>query len=524
VGAISMKYKIIVVVLLSLIIFSACAKAQPPEVLPTVFNTYTPYFSTSLPTLEIVNFNATTLPGFNTISPPATLTPSPRATVTLTLDYGALGLASPTFTPTFDYDDLAEYYLTPFTPWPTPTGIPSSTPTANIPNMLSSVVIQKVSPQFPPIKEINYEGRPQDANEWIPAYIQTVTDLMNYVDGDQELYLQYVKSWVPTALDYSPNDWFLEDDFDNNGQIEWLVSIPIRFPADGVDRCGFRISHYGYCPRLFLIFEKRGDAYYPKHIFEPGELNFNESRVALVKDLNTDNTKEIVFRADPCGAAVCSTSLRIGNWNGQQWEWLGYIANDHADVKFTDIDENGTVEIMVAYPTYAASRYNSPYSRRDVVDIYGWKNDRFEIVDQIYPPTDSIFEIIFDIASVLEYKNAELALKYASPVIDNLNESCDRMKTYVGIQTMLAYAIQGESNNMKSVLTILEKHCDFPGNAYVPAAKILWLSYEKSHDAISACQGMERFLMSEYSRENGRWKEALFIEDYPAYRPSCPRK
>jgi len=35
---------------------------------------------------------------------------------------------------------------------------------------------------------------------------------------------------------------------------------------------------------------------------------------------------------------------------------------------------------------------------------------------------------------------------------------------------------------------------------------------------------MERFLWSEYNRENDRWKETLFIDDFPAHRPSCPRE
>lgn len=353
------------------------------------------------------------------------------------------------------------------------------------------------------------------------CYIQAITDLMNYVDGNQELYIQYIETWVPTALNFSSDDWFLEDDYDNDGQIEWLVSIPVRFAPDGVDRCGFYLSPFGYCPRLVFIFEKIGGMYYPKYIFRN---MYYEARVTLVADLNNDNLKEIVFRADPCGAAVCSTYLSIGNWNGQNWEWHGHISNDHAEVEFVDIDSNGTIEIKVAYPTYAASRYNPPYSRRDVIDIYGWKNNRYEIIDQIYPPTDSVFEIIFDIASVLEYKNAELALEYAQPVMDNLDESCDRMKTYVGIQTMLAYAFKDDSVAMESSLAKLEKYCDHPRNAYLHAAKILWLAYEKTNDPISACQAMEQFLMSEYSRENSRWTETLFVDHIPTHWPSCPEK
>ena len=171
------------------------------------------------------------------------------------------------------------------------------------------------------------------------------------------------------------------------------------------------------------------------------------------------------------------------------------------------------------------SKYNSPYPfREDLVDVYGWQNERFELADQIYPPTGSTFATIFDIAHALEYKNAELAFKRINPVMESLDQSCDRMRTYIGIQAMLAYAIQGDSNEMKSTLAKLEEYCDHPRNAYVPAAKILWLAYEKSHDPISACQAMERFLWSEYNIENSRWTETFFVDGRSTNRPSCPRE
>lgn len=460
-----------------------------------------------------------------------TPTPTDTATPTSTPDYAALGIPSPTSTPTFEYDRLSYFYLTPFTPMPTFTGLPPQIPTASVQDILANVLVRKATPELPPLKIAKDENGNsisfyQNESEWILGYAQTATDLMNYTDANRELYLQYVENWQPMAFKYSPVDWFIEKDFDNDGQVEWLVSIPFRFEDDGINRCGFEFSHFGYCPRNFYIFEKIDGSYYPKQAWglRLTSLNFNESRIALVDDLNNDGTQEMIFRADPCGAAVCSTYMFIGRWNGQIWEWVSYIVNDHAKVTFADLDGNGTVEITVAYPTYAASRYNSPYSRRNVVDVYGWKNNRYELVDQIYPPTSSVFETIFDIASALEYQNAELAFRRITPVIETFDQSCDRMKTYIGIQAMLAYGIQGNVNGMKSILAKLEKYCDFPRNAYLPAAKILWLSYEKSHDAIDACEAMERFLWKEYIWENDRFQETLFIDSRPTNRPSCPRE
>lgn len=512
-----MRNRIIVIALFVVFLLGACVEVQPSQFPPTLIPS-----PSSLPMLHVITS------AFNSpvhMSPFPSSTPSPTVTASPTLDYAALGLPSPTATPTFDYDRLASYYLTPFTPIPTMTGFAPQIPTVNVKDLLPNVEIRKATPQFPPVSEVGSSAN-QDNSEWLLAYIQTATDLMNYTDADQELYLQYVEDWQPMALKYSPDDWFIEKDFDNDGQVEWLTSIPVRFGDDGINRCGFEFSHFGYCPRFFFIFEKIDSSYYPKQAWGPSPTSWNvaESRVALIDDLNNDGVQEMVFRADPCGAAVCSTYLSVMRWNGQIWEWIGHIGNDHAEVTFADLDGNGTIEITVAYPTYAASRYNSPYSGRNVVDVYGWKNNRYELVDQIYPPTTSVFETIFDISSALDYKNAELAFRRINPVIETLNQSCDRMKTYVGIQALLAYSIQGDANGMKSTLAKLEKYCDFPRNAYLPAAKILWLAYEKSGDAIGACQAMERFLWKEYTRENGRWEETFFIEWRSTNRPSCPRE
>jgi hypothetical protein len=506
-----MKNKIIAIALFVVFVLGACADMQP-----LVTTTYVPPTPSQLNTLTVSTFAP--IP-FNTpvpVSPAPSSTPSPTMTATPTLDYVALGLPSPTATPTFDYDGLASYYLTPFTPIPRPTGISSLTPTVNIENILSSVVMRKVTPEPPPDIKMNDTGGYQNYPEWASDFVQSATDLMNYTNGDKKLYLQYIEDWVPRALKYSPDDWFLENDYDNDGESEWLVSFPTQNSNDGLFHCGDMVRTY--CARYFFLFEKIGSAYYPIKAIRTAE-----EKVVLVKDLNNNHLLEVVFQADPCGTA-CSTYLHIMEWDGDSWKDY-WISAEGSQVTFADLDGNETIEISLKHSTGAMSKYNSPYPFREgLVDVYGWQNGRYELVDQIYPPTDSIFATIFDIAHALEYKNAELALKHIYPVMDSLDLSCDRMKTYVGIQAMLAYAIQGDLNGMKSTLTKLEKYCDQPNNAYVPAAKILWLSYEKSHDPISACQAMEHFLWNEYNRENGRWAETLFIDERPTNRPSCPRE
>ncbi len=391
--------------------------------------------------------------------------------------------------------------------------------------MPSDVVIRRVLPQPPLARKVYDNLQSQGYTEWMLSFVQSTTDLMNYVDGDKEFYLQYIVGWVPNALKYSSDDWFLENDFDNDGQSEWLVSFPIKFMPDdsfGSFHCATVVSWS--CSRIFFIFEKMGSAYSPVYVmYNSYGANLGAEKVVFVKDLDGDHLQDIVFQADICGTA-CSTYLRIGEWDGDKWS-ENWVSSEIAKVAFADLDGNGAIEISLKHSTGAASKYNFPYPfRKDLIDVYGWQNGRYELVDQIYPPTESVFATIFDVADALDYKNAELAFRRINPVIETLDQSCDRMKTYVGIQTMLAYGFQNDANGMKSTLARLETYCDFPRNAYLPAAKILWLAYEKSHDPIDACQAMEQFLLKEYTRENGRFQETFFVDWYPTNRPSCPRE
>jgi len=297
-----------VIILLFTFLLYACGNASTTTELPPTPLTITTF--TPLPTLAFIS----TMPdGITPTYPPYhSPTPTDTSTPTSTPDYAALGIPSPTPTPTFEYNKLSSFYLTPFTPWPTQTGISSLTPTANIPNMLSNVVIRKVPPNPPLARKVYDDFHSQDYGEWISSFSQSATDLMNYADGDKKTYLQYIEGRVPKALTYSPNDWFLENDYDNDGESEWLVSFPTQNPNDGLFHCGDMV--HTYCARYFFLFEKTGNAYYPIKTMSTAE-----EKIALVKDLNNNHMLDIVFQADPCGTA-CSTYLHIMEWDGNDWK------------------------------------------------------------------------------------------------------------------------------------------------------------------------------------------------------------
>jgi hypothetical protein len=446
--------------------------------------------------------------------------------------------STPTFQPrdVYDYQGLSRQYLTPFTPWPTSSRQPKVLPTENVENVLSDVVTRKVEPLPPPDESVLFQdvvnqknGHPHlyiNQAAWYLAYLQTATDLMNYVNGDRERYLEIIQSWEPNALQFSTDDWFLKGDFDHNGQPEWLVSIPVRYEPYGHDdpsKCKGYGNFHGYCLRQFYLFQKIGQAYQPLYIYKGNDFAYRSAtRLVQVKDLNHDGVDEFVFEDDVCGTA-CSTYLHIGKWTGRVWEWIGWAQSGLAQVTFADLDGNGTIEISLDYGTYAANRYGHYPLYEHVVDVYGWKNNRFSLVDMIYPETNNVFALLINTGFALEYGNPEQALKFAQPVMDNLGPSCDRMKTYLGIQAMLAYALQGDSQAVYSTLRKLNEYCDIPKNGFIQAARNFWWAYKQSNDPISACEATNRFIENEFIYKYGG-EYVTFDRPYEFYPQNCPRR
>ncbi len=388
------RIKQIIAGLLVAIFLCACGSrpgAGPANLLPTFTPTRTDGFYTDTSGPGATETLSPTPNPFVTGTSTATITRTP------TIDYSAPGVPSATPTPTLDYVRLAAQNLTPDTPWPTWTGYPPASATANVADILSKVAIRKITPQPPPgLNRTNYAGL-------LPGLVQSATDLMNATNGNQELYLKTIQSWAPNAMAYSPDDWFLETDFDHDGQPEWLVGMPTA-SADGRIRCGD--PGPVNCYRAFFLFEKIGDGYRPMHILLPAftDEEAGTSKITLVRDLNNNHMPEIVFRADVCGSN-CYTFLRIGEWDGYIWREYRFSA-EGSKVTFADRDGNGTIEIALEYSTGGASQYNHPYPfMHGLVDVYGWTNGRFGLISQIRPPTDSVFAVIHDIDQALQFRN-----------------------------------------------------------------------------------------------------------------------
>lgn len=450
------------------------------------FKTLVPALSTPVFTATPVFVTATDTPIIIPTDTP-TFLPTPTQPV-------STATAIPSFTPTLDYVKLGSYYLTPF-PTITPrTDIPTWTPTPNI-NPLSEVSARGLPDNWTPTPPPLVDFSP--AWIWAPAYIQAATDVMNFTNGDQKLFLQYVESWTPQDRPSMVGSaWLLKDDFDHDGQPEWLASIPVYFLDRGTPCCS----------QVILFFEKIGNTYQPMHFDHYGYYDWisehNEiTKAVLVDDLNNDGFKEIVFRTVSCGTA-CTQYLSIGMWNGKKWtdyQRISTVQTYDNQISFIDLDDNGTTEIIIDYSTQY--KLDSSYPMRRATDIYEWKNGQFVLVDELRQPSTNPYAIMRDVYSALAFGKIDEALRLAQPTLDNLDQTCSPMETYTGIEVMMAYAVQNDPNAMQSTLSKIAAGCNQPDNGFTPAANILWQAYQQVHDPVVACQAMKRFISDEDHRK-----------------------
>src|SRR5258708_24130575 len=305
-------------------------------------------------------------------------------TTTPTLNYAKLGLPSPTSTPTLDYSQLASHYLTPFTSVPTLTAFAATvfagwTPTSKPFDPLAQVVARQLPQSWRPtapsaIPATDTFAHPDDpySPSWQSAYVQAMTDLMNWTNADEKQYALAVDNWSPQGALNFDTSWLLKYDFDSDGQPEWLASAPLYAQGNlyGVPYC---------CGQMLLLFEKAEKVFRPMYILRVGFWNSPPDRVVLVQDLNNDGYPEIVTEGIDCGTS-CSTYFLIGEWDGQSWRNEGYMNGDFtSQVSFLDLYGDGKKEILLSYTA-------SLLVHREVLVTYAWDGKQFSIRDEVTSP------------------------------------------------------------------------------------------------------------------------------------------
>ena len=445
-------------------------------------------------------------------SPSVTFAPTPKAS---NVPAPALPTSGSTTTgvstltklgPTLDYVNLATHYLTPFTPFPTTRVYSASTPMPT-PNSLSHMYSRRlpsnwtptpppIIPPLPPFPESPLTPRPTPTFDYTAGFIQGATDLMNLTDADEGFFVQYVDAWAPGGKVMSGASWILKDDFDNNGQAEWLVSVS-TYRADW--QAG------GYYSQLIILFEKSGDIYKPMHYEdEVSATRGGPTKVLLVDDLNKDGHQEIVLSSLNCGASTCSQILEIDSWDGRTWTRQQLEADTtyaKTDIKFVDYYHDGKTEIVLTYHT--VYEYNTAYPDRLATDIYGWKNGELVKLEELLSPNTEPYPVMLDVFSALSSGKIDDALKLAQPNRDRLHQTCTQLETYTAIEVMLADAVQNKPEATQSTLAQINVYRQQPDNGFTYAANILLQAYQPVRDPAAACEAMKRFIIDNMNNDAG---------------------
>lgn len=432
--------------------------------------------------------------------------------------------ATPTTTPkptaTTNFPVLVDHYLTPFTPYPTQKFNPNyltPKPTPTDIDVLRQVSAQTFpvgwTPTPPPYMQFPYYNdqgtRLPITRDWRITYIQAATDLMNSTNANQGLFLNYVDTWShirDLVAARWERTWFLKNDFDNDGQPEWLVSVPV-YSENGPTFC---------CSQIMILFEKMDGLYHPVYYQADGGHNI-WWQLLHVADLNQDGSLEVVTSRTICGSG-CGYDLDIGAWDGQHWKT--YKVDPQlvpTGVSFFDTDHNGTTEIVIQYTTFYKLRWS--YPARKATHIYSWQDGQFRLVEAWLQPNVTPLAVAGDASEQLLTHNFKEVLRLAQPVMDKLPQQCELVESAIALQVMVAYAFENQPEAMQATLTKMTTFCHEPEkNGFIQAAGLLWATYQKTHDPLLACETMQRFI-----RDRGRYPKdsKLVFDSHFDYRNYC---
>lgn len=480
--------------------------------------------------------------GYNT-QPESQLTPTPSATAvkstpsTLTVFPPTLSPTKthrPSFTPTatMDYPALAEHYLlTPFTPRPTITPFnrftktntpsptydiktPSPLPTAT--NIPDETILSHITAHHPPanwtptppslvdgavVQDVHFT-HPVDVQiaNWRVEYIQAATDLMNLTNANKESFIKYVDGWAAdTWSAHGYTTWFVENDFDHDGQAEWLVNIPL-YSSDPQAFC---------CSQLMLLFEKTDGLYHPVYYQAGGGLNV-DWHIMEIADLNKDGHLEVVTSSQYCDPSCDLATIKIGAWDGQRWRNEGIInelIDFYAHILFVDVDDNGTIELV--------SQGRTDSSTRITARIYGWRDGQFKLIETWLQPLIDPDKIMADVHAALMAHKPKEAIQLAEPIIQGLRLGCEEPRDHISLLVIFAYTLDGQQQAAQDTLNQMSKFCNYSNSSNViPLGQVFWVAYQKTQNPILACQTMDRFVVD-------KMPEVANHGNYKHY-PLCP--
>jgi len=384
--------------------------------------------------------------------------------------------------------------------------------------LLPSEPVVAPSPNWTPTRPPSFDVERDTQAAWVREYIQTVTDLLNvdagaYAGTRIDAALAQLAAWMPADSAYEgplpPNAWAVPRDFNRDGKIEWLISVPARDQGCWVP----------YCPAYLMIFQERDSLFVPAAILIEDENVWEVSNPVLlmVDDINGDGRLEMVIEQVSCGAHTCFTGLLIGQWDGQRWRSLAAdpVMQAYTDYALTDHTGDGLLDIVMHGGMYGSVGAGL---QRPRTQVFAWRDGAYRLIEETPAPDDHPYYKMLDANAALANGEWDTALELARAVIDYpgiyeddgwlTTEAWVRIVGYATLEAMFVYAEWGDLEAMREVYVRLRLRSHSALNDPYPEAAWRTLEvYEATGDPLAACLAAEQFIAE-------RVEEAAFFEWY----------
>jgi hypothetical protein len=256
-----------------------------------------------------------------------------------------------------------------------------------------------------------------------PHIEQPILDYLNTGGSKQSVIAALTTPWMT-----NPEEFYIERDITGDGVTELIVGF-IGFYVFGCS-----------------------DGEYTTIFSRDPEANLQPPRILAVKDLNLNGISEVaIYYGDACGSNSCG-GLIVFEWNGEiftglfendpDYDYVEFVYMDAAfTTEFTDIDKNGTTEIILHGKLPIFSIYHDGLPWRVKHDTYMWNGASFVLHHREFDDPEFRFQAVQDADLYASYGEFDRALTLYQDAIfsDELEWWSPDRQRYYQLQLQASY-------------------------------------------------------------------------------------
>jgi hypothetical protein len=245
------------------------------------------------------------------------------------------------------------------------------------------------------------------------------------------------------------------------------------------------------------------------------------NKLVDIVDLNLNGIPEIIVNSTQCGS-VCGSTTNIFEWDGKSFQKYGQLNfGDLDEITISDIDRNGTKEIILTGGTPACISCSSFVPQRLMFTMYGWNGENFVEISTEFASPEYRFQAIqdADVATLVgkyeeafrlyneaifneklewwspERMNYEQAtyinLPNFTPPPSPLNDEIEypRLAAYAYYRMVILHTLLGETEAAQVKYASLQEKfpAGSPGHPYAEMATDFWNAWQPSGRMYDAC-------------------------------------